>query len=231
MRALKILSRFCPGLVPAAVGAGVALAPENASAVSCTSILRGVFCLPGGPPTVFRTGGAVAQGWAFGTLTEAVKPRGGDCDLATVCDLVIESDGATPGTGFTIKREFATGDFVFPNNLPFVLDEAVDYTRASANGDFGSCYRAAGTVSVNVGASGTLVLDFEGQACQLGSHEEQALLLNGAFTGDSASSGKFANAGAIGNFTIEGPSGLRGGFTTAKVSLNGQLLLAGEPPP
>jgi hypothetical protein len=232
MRAIKILSRVWPGLAPAAVGAGVAIAPETASAVRCASISGGVFCLPGGPPTVFRTGGAAAQAWAFGTLTEAVKPRGGACDLATVCDLVIQS-GAKPGAGagFTIMREFATGDFAFPSNLPFVLDEAVDYTHPSANGGGGWCYPATGTVRVEVGASGTLVLDFEGQACQLGSNEEQALLLNGAYTGDSASTGKFANAGAIGNFTIEGPSGLKGGFRTTKVSLNGQLLLAGEPPP
>ena len=237
-RATRILSSVWPGLVPAAVGAAaaagatVALAPETTAAIGC------VFCIPQGPPVLpLRTGGAVAQAWALGTLTEAAKPKSGeDCDLSDVCDLVIESDGTEPGTGFTIKREFATGDFVFPGNLPFVLDEVVDYGHPVANGAGGACYPATGTVTITVGTSGKLVLDFQGQACQLGKSEHVALVFYGAYAGDRASTGIFANAEAIGNFTMEGPSGLDGRFasdrfTTAKVSVNGQLLLEGEPPP
>ena len=232
-RATRILSRVWPGLVPAAVGAAagatVVLAPETASAAKCFSI-GDAFCFPESSPTLPRTGGAVAQAWALGTLTETAEPKSGAaCDLSDVCDLVIKSDGTEPGTGFTIQREFSTGDFVFPGNLPFVLEELVDYKHPVTNGVGGSCYPAIGTVTITVGTSGNLVLDFQGQACQLGEHV--ALLFNGAYTGDSASTDTFANAEAIGNFTMEGPSGLNGHFTTAKVSLNGQLLLEGEPPP
>jgi len=231
VRAITIFSRIWPGLAAAAVSAGpgatVALVPETASAASVTC----VFCFPEGPPTATRTGGAVAQAWAFGTLTEAVEPKtGAHCDLSAVCDLVIESDGTQPGTGFTIQREFATGDYVFPGNLPFVLDEVVDYKHPSPNGVGGECYPATGTVTIEVGTD-DLVLDFQGQACQLGKKEHVALVLNGAYVGDPASTGIFANPGAIGSFTMESPTGLEDSFTTAKVSLNGQLLLQGEPPP
>jgi len=238
-RATRMMSRVWPGLVPAAVGAAagatVALAPETASAVRCFSS-SSLFCIPEGTPVLPRTGGAVAQAWALGTLTEAAKPRSGAaCDLSDVCDIVIESDGTEPGTGITIKREFATGEFVFPGNLPFVLDEVVDYGHPVANGVGGSCYPATGTVTITVGTSGKLVLDFQGQACQLGKSERDALLFNGAYAADRASTGTFANAETIGSFAMEGPSGLndrftKDRFTTAKVSVNGEMILEGEPP-
>ena len=231
-RAGESWSRIWPALATVGAGAGVALVPGTASAVRCIPSGSSVFCFPDTAPTVFRTGGAVAQAWALGTLTEAVRPdTGGACDLSGVCDLIVTSDGTQPGTGFTIHREFATGDFVFPGNLPFTMDEVIDYTHPSANGAGGSCYPATGKVAITVGTSGTLVLDFQGQACQLGKRETQALLFNGGYIGDPASTGSFAAAQAIGSFTIENPSGLPGGFTQGKISLNGQLLLQGEPPP
>ena len=78
------------------------------------------------------------------------------------------------------------------------------------------------------------MLDFQGQACQLGKKTEtQALLFSGSYAGNTAATGKFANAEAIGTFNIEGPSGLpvKGAFDTAKVSFSGQLLLENEPSP
>ncbi len=223
-----VSARVWPGLAAVAAGAGAALTPGSALAVGC------VFCIPHGPPTPPRTGGAVAQAWALGTLTEAVQDTGKKCDLSHVCDLVVSSQGVAPGTGATIKREFAKGDYVFPGNLPFVLDQVVDYTHPAPNGAGGLCYPSTGTLTVDVTKVGTLVLDFQGQACQLGKKTEtQALLFSGAYTGDTASTGKFANAEAIGTFNIVGPSGLpvTGAFDTAKVSFSGQLLLENEPPP
>jgi hypothetical protein len=233
-----VSSRAWPGLAAVAAGAGAALTPQSALAIGClpfVSSLSSLFCFPHGPPTPPRTGGAVAQAWALGTLTEAVQDTGKKCDLSHVCDLVVSSQGVAPGTGATIKREFVTkGEYVFPENLPFVLDQVVDYTHPAPNGAGGSCYPSTGTLTVDVTKVDTLVLDFQGQACQLGKKTEtQALLFSGAYTGDTASTGKFANAEAIGTFNIEGPSGLpvKGAFDTAKVSFSGQLLLENEPPP
>lgn len=233
LQAGKTLGRLSPGLAAAAAGAGAALAPESASAVKCIPTASGgVFCSPEGVLTPPRTGGAVAQAWALGTLTEAVQPDGTTaCDIGHVCDLVARSNGLAPGSGITIQREFANGDYVFPGNLPFVLDEVIDYSHALPNGVGGACYPATGTLAVTVAATGTVVLDFQGQACQLGNSETRALLFSGGYIGDRSSTGMFANAEAIGTFNIENPSGLADSLTRVKVSFSGQLLLQGEPPP
>ena len=58
-------------------------------------------------PTL-RTGGAVIQAWAFGTLSDATHPNSQEaCDLDHVCALAISSaGGAGTGTGTTIKTSF-----------------------------------------------------------------------------------------------------------------------------
>jgi hypothetical protein len=171
--------------------------------------------------------GAVAQAWAFGALTRATQPDARvPCDLSHRCRLVIAADGTT--AWIAIKREFAPSGFTFPDHLPFVLRQTVDYPDAVPNGAGGLCFPTSGTLSVDVGASGTLVLALQGEACQSYGNETAALLVNATYAGHRASTGLFKNVQAVGTYTSVGPSGLPGSFTHVKASLNGQLLLLGE---
>lgn len=171
--------------------------------------------------------GAVAQVWAFGALTRAAQPyAAAPCDPAHRCRLVVAADGVT--AWIAIKREFAPSGFTFPDHLPFVLRQTVDYPDAVPNGAGGLCFPTSGTLSVDAGASGTLVFALQGQACQSYGSETAALLVNATYAGHRASTGLFKNVQAVGTYTSVGPSGLPGSFTHVKASLNGQLLLLGE---
>jgi hypothetical protein len=186
-----------------------------------------------------RTGGAVIEAWAFGTLSGATRPESREgCDLDHVCALVISSaGGAGTGTGTTIKTSPETSSQVDPSpNMPFTLTETIDYAHPvskgvrGANGP-GACYPGSGVISIAVDAYSTLVLDIVGQACQVGSNTAR-LVFTGSYATDVASTSTVANADGIGSININNPSGLSGAGTNTpaadatwmKASLVGQLL-------
>jgi len=177
-----------------------------------------------------RTGGAVIEAWAFGTLSDAREPNSQEaCDLDQVCALAISSaGGAGTGTGVTIKTSFETASQGEPPpNLPFTLTETIDYKRPVTRGVHGdngpgACYPASGVMAIAVDASSTLVLDIVGQACQVGSNTAQ-LVFTGSYVSDTASTGKVADADGIGTMNINNPSGLSGTGISMKASLVGQL--------
>ena len=74
----KRVARTAPALATAALaGAGAVFGSDDASACPC-----------------LRTGGAVVEAWAFGTLVKASRPDSTlACDLAHVCEVVVESAG------------------------------------------------------------------------------------------------------------------------------------------
>ncbi len=194
---------------------------------------RGYNCYPivintTAPP---RTGGAVIQAWAFGTLSGATHPNSQEaCDLDHVCALAISSaGGAGTGSVTTIKTSFeSTSQGQPPPNLPFGLTETIDYGHPAPKGVHGDtggggCYPANGAMAITVDASSTLVLDLVGQACQLGNNTAQ-LVFTGSYVTDAASTGTVANADGIGSVRINTPSGLPGSGTTMKASLEGQLI-------
>jgi hypothetical protein len=176
-----------------------------------------------------RTGGAVIEAWAFGTLSEARQPDSMEaCDLRHVCALAITSaGGAGTGTGTTIQTFFqSSSQGQPPPNLPFALTETIDYAHPvnkghGANGH-GACYPGSGVMAISIDASSTLVLDIVGQACQVGPGTDQ-LVFTGSYVSDAASSGTVANADGIGTVNIVNPSGLYGTGTSMKASLVGQL--------
>ncbi len=182
-----------------------------------------------------RTGGAVIEAWAFGTLADAKGPDSEACDLDHVCALVISSaGGAGTGTGTTIKTSPQTSSQADPSpNLPFTLTETIDYTRPVRRGvqhdnPSGACYPTSGLMTITVDASSTLVLDIVGQACQVGS-DTTRLLFTGSYVSDGASTGTVGHADGIGTVNINNPSGLPGTGTNnadliwLKASLVGQL--------
>lgn len=201
-------------------------------------VLAGAVSLPmsgaGDQVRLPRTGGAVIEAWAFGTLSDARQPDSQQvCDLQHVCALAISSaGGAGTGTGATFKTFFQSqsqGDL--PPNLPFALTETIDYahpvSKGNGNGNKGdgACYPGSGVMSIAVDASSTLVLDIVGQACQVGRNTAQ-LVFTGSYVTDDASNGTFANADAIGTLNINNPSGLPdmgSRYTGMKASLVGQL--------
>jgi hypothetical protein len=176
-----------------------------------------------------RTGGAVIQAWAFGTLSDAKQPDTQEpCDLRNVCDLAISSTGgAGTGTGATIQTSFqSASQGQPPPNLPFTLTETIDYAHPVSKGHgangHGACYPGSGVMSIAIDASSTLVLDMVGQACQVGPSTAQ-LVFTGSYVSDAASTGKVADADGIGAVNIVNPSGLFGTGTNMKISLVGQL--------
>jgi hypothetical protein len=202
--------------------------------------------LPDGTGFVFpifqrlpRTGGAVIQAWAFGTLSNATRSDSREeCDLDHVCELVISSaGGAGTGTGTTIKTSSETPSQVDPSaNLPFTLAETIDYAHAVTKGvkgdnGPGACYPASGVMAIEISPSSVLALDIVGQACQVGGSTAR-LVITGSYVTDVGSTGTFANADGIGSVNINNPSGLPGAeyntsaadTTWTKVSLVGQLL-------
>jgi hypothetical protein len=73
-----------------------------------------------------RTGGAVIEAWAFGTLTAATQPDSQEsCDLRNVCALATSSTGGSgTGTGATTQTSFqSASQGQPPPNLPFTLTE------------------------------------------------------------------------------------------------------------
>ena len=149
------------------------------------------------------------------------------CDLTHLCDLVIADPGGLAGHGFTIKTSFNPREVKFRPNLPFILNETIHYPEAT-NGVGGECFPSGGTISISVNSSTTLVLDFQGQACQLGSRNY--LVFDGFYVADSASTGMAGQTlDAIGSMQMETPSGLSGGETGLKLSLRGQLLFTKPP--
>jgi len=176
-----------------------------------------------------RTSGAVIEAWAFGTLSDAKQPDTQEpCDLRNVCALAISSTGgAGTGTGVTIQTQFQSASQGQPGpNLPFTLNETIDYAHPvskghPANGNV-ACYPGGGMMSIAIDATSTLVLDIVGQACQVGSSPAQ-LVFTGSYVSDASSTGKVADADAIGSVNIVNPSGLFGTAGNMKISLVGQL--------
>jgi len=184
-----------------------------------------------------RTGGAVIQAWAFGTLSDAKQPDSQEpCDLRNVCALAISSaGGAGTGTGVTIQTSFQSASQGQPApNLPFTLTETIDYAHPASKGHgangHDTCYPGSGVMSIPIDASSTLVLDIVGQSCQVGPSTAR-LVFTGSYVSDAASSGTVANADGIGTVNINNPSGLAGTGTNTgntdptwlKASLVGQL--------
>ena len=190
-------------------------------------------------PRLPRTGGAVIQAWAFGTLSHATQPDSREaCDLEHICVLAISSAGGTgTGKGTTIKNAPGTSSQVDPvSNLPFGLTETIDYAHPVTKGvkgdnGAGTCYPASGVMAIEIDASSILALDIVGQACQVGS-DTARLMFTGSYVTDVGSTGTVANADGIGTVNINNPSGLSGAevYTPAadttwmKASLEGQLL-------
>ena len=174
-----------------------------------------------------RTGGAVIEAWAVGTLADARQPDSESaCDLSHVCALVISSSGgAGTGTGATLEGVInppPQGEL--PPNLPFVLEEAIDYAHPvnkSENRIGITCYPANGALAVTVGPS-TLNLGIAGQVCQRGDASSQVVLTGSYFT-VAGSTGEFEDADGVGTVNINNPSGLPGSGKNAKASLAGQL--------
>ena len=174
-----------------------------------------------------RTGGAVIEAWAFGTLADATQPDSQSaCDLSHVCALVISSDGgAGTGTGATLKAVIEPppqGEL--PPNLPFVLEEAIDYAHPvdkSENRIGITCYPANGALTITVGPS-TLNLGIAGQVCQRGDSSSQVVFTGSYFTA-AGSTGEFEDADGVGTVNINNPSGLPGSGKNAKGSFAGQL--------
>ena len=198
--------------------------------VRCIPIGSSVFCFPEGPLSVPRTGGAVIQAWAFGTLSGTTNPNSQEeCDFDHVCALAISADGGVgTGTGATLKTSVGSVAQVDPqSNLPFTMTETIDYGHpvtkgVHGNNGGGACYPANGTMTIAIDPSSNLVLDMVGQACQVGNNSNQ-LLFTGSYVTDPSSSGTVAKADAIGSVNINSPSGLPGTGTTVKASLVGQL--------
>jgi hypothetical protein len=197
-------------------------------------VMAGAVSLPNARPSgdqvrLPRTGGAVIQAWAFGTLSDARQPDSQEpCDLRNVCALAISSTGgAGTGTGVTIQTSFQSpSQGQPPPNLPFTLTETIDYAHPvskghPANGHV-ACYPGSGKMAIAIDASSTLVLDIVGQACQVGPSTAQ-LVFTGSYVSDAASTGKVADADGIGTVNIVNPSGLFGTGTNMKASLVGQL--------
>ena len=190
-------------------------------------------------PSLPRTGGAVIQAWAWGTLSGAMRPNSQEaCDLDHVCALAISAGGgAGTGTGTTIKTSFQSAAQVEPpSNLPFSLMETIDYGHPLTKGvhgehGAGACYPANGVMAIAVDASSSLVLDIVGMACQV-SDSTTRLVFTGTYVTDAASTGTVANADGIGSVSINTPSGLSGmptptsttDTTLLKASLLGQLI-------
>jgi len=182
------------------------------------------------PPTPVRTGGAVIQAWAIGTLSAAPHPNSQDaCDLDHVCELAISSaGGAGSGTGTTIKTSPETSSQVDPSpNRSFAMTETIDYAHPVTKGvkgdnGPGACYPGSGVIAIEIDASSVLVLDIVGQACQVGNSTAQ-LMFTGSYVTDAASTGTVANADGIGSVNINTPSGLPGTGSNMKASLVGQL--------
>jgi hypothetical protein len=182
-------------------------------------------------PTLPRTGGAVIEAWAFGTLSGATHPNSTEaCDFNHICALAISAaGGAGTGTGTTIKTSFeSSAQGEPPPNLPFNLLETIDYEHPVTKGVHGdngggACYPANGVMAITVDPASVLVLNIVGQACQVGNNTNQ-LLFTGNYVTDGASNGSVANADGIGTVNINTPSGLPGSGTTMKVSLVGQLI-------
>ena len=177
-----------------------------------------------------RTGGAVIEAWAFGTLTAATQPNSQEpCDLRNVCELAISSTGgAGTGTGATIQTFFqSSSQGQPPPNLPFTLTETIDYAHQVSKGvhgdnGHGACYPGSGVMSIAIDASSTLVLDIVGQVCQVGPNTAQ-LVFTGSYVSDAASTGTVADADGIGTVSIVTPSDLPGTGSNMKASLVGQL--------
>ena len=188
-----------------------------------------IIVIPRTAPVVLpRTGGAVIEAWAFGTLSEARQPNSqDDCDLSHVCALAISSPGgAGTGTGVTVQTSFqSAAQGTLPSNLPFALTETIDYqhpvTKGAGDSGQGACYPASGEMAIANGSS-LLVLGMVGQSCQAGSNTAQ-MIFTGSYVTESTSNGAFTNADGIGTMTINTPSGLQGTGTTMKASLEGQL--------
>ena len=182
-----------------------------------------------------RTGGAVIEAWAFGTLSEAQQPSSqAQCDLSHVCELAVSSSGgAGTGTGVTVQTSFqSAAQGTLPSNLPFALTETIDYqhpvTKDSGVPGQGACYPASGEMVIGNGSS-LLVLDMVGKVCEVsysqygGTVNKTQMIFTGSYVTDVASNGTFTNADGIGTLTINTPSGLPGSGTTLKASLQGQL--------
>ena len=220
-------------LIGVVVAGAVSLPVAKSDITLCLDIpLLGRYCYPVPIPTTsFRTGGAVIEAWAFGTLSNATHPNSQEaCDFNHVCALAISAGGgAGTGTGATIKTSFqAPSQVEPPPNLPFTLTETIDYGHPVTKGVHGAdgggaCYPANGAIAIAVDQSSILLLDIVGQACQVGNNTNQ-LLFSGSYVTDTASSGTFANADGIGTVSINTPSGLPGTGTNMKASLQGQLL-------
>jgi hypothetical protein len=118
-----------------------------------------------------RTGGAVIEAWAFGTLSDARQPDSQEpCDLRNVCALAISSTGgAGTGAGATIQTSFqSASQGQPPPNLPFTLTETIDYAHPvgkghGANGH-GACYPGSGVMAIAIGR----VLDLGSGYCGAG---------------------------------------------------------------
>ena len=209
----KPLSRVAPALVTAAMAGAVSGAFGSDDALA----------------SCFRTGGAVVEAWAFGTLTTATQPPPKSttaCDLSHACQLVVDSaGGAGTGTGLQVNELFNPPQGPLPSNLPFELVETIDYPHGVRNGVGGSCYPVNGTITATVDASSTLVLDFQGQACEMATAQGE-VIVDGHYIGDPASTGEVANPDAVGSIDIESPSGLESTATALKASLTGQLLFS-----
>jgi len=220
-----MLRRVGPFMVGVAMGA----ASFPTASWGCTTQQD---ALQNGPSSacVNRTGGAVIEAWAFGTLSAANQPKSqAACDLSHVCALAVSSSGGGgTGTGVTIETFFeSSAQGTLPPNLPFTLSETIDYPHpvisgAHPNSGHGACYPGSGVMQISDGSS-ILVLDIVGQACQVG-HNTTQLVFTGSYVSDTASNGEFANPDAIGTVNISDPSGLAGTGGSIKMSLAGQLL-------
>jgi hypothetical protein len=126
--------------------------------------------------------------------------------------LKITADGTTGW--LAIKRDFAPSSYTFPNHLPFVLYQTIDYPHGRPNGAGGLCFPTSGILTADVGQAGTLVLALQGEACQSYGNATAALLINATYAGHPNSTGLFQDVQAVGSYTTSARRGWRAASRT-----------------
>jgi hypothetical protein len=163
-----------------------------------TAVFAGAsLCLAPPAEAVFhfwKQGPGLIEAWVKvgGKIISEVQPgTSSRCDLSHARE--ITATGALEGeTSFDVGAEIGTARFV--------IVVTIDFADASANGTGGKCFPGGGHVSIvpATAAGATLVLDFQGRACEW-STSTIGYLFDGSWTTDTGSTGKFHHSVGIGS--------------------------------
>jgi hypothetical protein len=159
------------------------------------------------------------EAWGDGKVSTAVQPgTSTPCDLSHPCQ--ITANGTLEG-----KTLFKVGAEV--GRAAIVLVQTIDFSAGAANGTGGKCYPSGGHVTITPEGqtASTLILDFQGSACEWSS-ATNAYLFQGPWTADDASSGTFKHPVGIGTTSVDIPSNLE----RITLFINGNLHADGGQP-